>query len=173
MHKVFLSLGSNLGDRENNLIEAVKAIYRISEINIKAVSNIYETDPVGYEDQGKFLNMAMAIETSLTPLMLLEELQKVEKLLKRTREIHWGPRTIDIDILIIDALEIKLPELIIPHPRMFERAFVLIPLLDLVCKADLPINNLSDYIDKCSDKSGVVLYKKIGEVLTNELLERS
>lgn len=172
MHKVFLSLGSNLGDRENNLIEAVKAIYTNNEINIKAVSDIYETDPVGYEDQGRFLNMAVAIETSLPPLKLLEELQKVERLLKRTRGIHWGPRTIDIDILIIDALEINLEELIVPHPRMFERAFVLIPLMDLCCKADLPISNLSVCIDKCSDKNGVVLYKKIEEVLTNEFFER-
>ena len=172
MHNVFLSLGSNLGDRENNLIEAVKAIYANSEINIKAVSNIYETDPVGYKDQGRFLNMAVAIETSLPPLKLLEQLQKVERLLKRTREIHWGPRTIDIDILIIDALEINLEELIIPHPRMFESAFVLIPLMDIRSKADLPIGNLSACIDKCSDKNGVVLYKKIEEVLGNEFFER-
>ena len=160
MHKVFLSLGSNLGDRENNLVEAVKEINKISEVRITEVSNIYETEPVGYLDQGKFLNMVLGLQTSLTPLKLLEELMKVEKLLQRTREIHWGPRTIDIDILIIDDFNINLAELIIPHPRMFERAFVLIPLMDLCCKEDFPFSNLNEYIDKCTDKNGVVPFKK-------------
>ncbi len=161
MHKVFLSLGSNLGDRENNLIEAVKEIDNNIDINITGASNIYETDPVGYVDQGKFLNMAVAVETSLAPLKLLKELQLVEKKLKRTREIHWGPRTIDIDILVFDDMEINLPELVIPHPRMFERAFVLIPLMDLCVEGKLLSKNLHEYIDRCTDKSGVVLYKKL------------
>ncbi|WP_010681128.1 2-amino-4-hydroxy-6-hydroxymethyldihydropteridine diphosphokinase [Acetivibrio cellulolyticus] len=160
MHKAFLSLGSNLGDRENNLIQAVEEIEKNADIKITCASCIYETDPVGYIDQDRFLNMAVAVETSLSPLKLLEELQRVEKLLKRTREIHWGPRTIDIDILIFDDLEISLAQLVIPHPRMFERAFVLIPLMDLCRDEDLPTEKLRDYIDKCTDKNGVVMYKK-------------
>lgn len=158
MHKAFLSLGSNLGDRENNLIEAVKEIDKNIDINITGISNVYETEPVGYVEQGKFLNMAVAIETSLDPLNLLKELQQVEKMLKRTREIHWGPRTIDIDILTFDDMEINLPELVIPHPRMFERAFVLMPLMDLCVDGNLLSKNLRDYIDRCTDKSGVELF---------------
>ncbi|OPZ90882.1 MAG: Bifunctional folate synthesis protein [Firmicutes bacterium ADurb.Bin419] len=161
VHKVFLSLGSNIGDRESNLIYAVKEIDNNIDINITGTSNIYETDPVGYVDQGKFLNMAVAAETSLAPLKLLKELQEVEKKLKRKREIHWGPRTIDIDILVFDDVEINLPELVIPHPRMFERAFVLIPLADLCVEGKLLSKSLHEYIDRCADKRGVVLYKKL------------
>lgn len=164
MYKVFLSLGSNLGDRENNLIEAVSKISKISDINITKVSNIYETEPVGYLDQGKFLNMALRLLTDLQPLKLLECLQNVENMLKRTREIHWGPRTIDIDILLIDDLKIDLKELIIPHPRMFERAFVLIPFKELIEREDSFIKNIDEYIDACTDKNGVKLYKSSKEV---------
>jgi 2-amino-4-hydroxy-6-hydroxymethyldihydropteridine diphosphokinase len=164
MYKVFLSLGSNLGDRENNLFEAVNKISKISGINITKVSNIYETEPVGYLDQGKFLNMALRLLTELEPLKLLEYLQSVEIMLKRTREIHWGPRTIDIDILMIDNLKIDLKELVIPHPRMFERAFVLIPFRELIEREDSFIENIDDYIDACADKNGVKLYKQSKEV---------
>ena len=105
MYKVFLSLGSNLGDRENNLMEAIKKIKDMDEIKLTKVSNIYETEPVGYLEQGRFLNMAIKLLTKLAPLELLNKLQAVENLLMRTREIHWGPRTIDIDILMIDNLK--------------------------------------------------------------------
>ncbi len=160
MYKAFLSLGSNLGERENNLKKAVEEIDKNIDISITGISNIYETEPVGYVEQGRFLNMVVAVETSLVPIKLLKELQQVEKKLKRTREIHWGPRTIDIDILTFEDLEINLPDLVIPHPRMFERAFVLIPLMDLCVNGNLMSWNLRDYIERCADKSGVVLYKK-------------
>lgn len=163
MHKVFLSLGSNLGNRENNLIEAVCKISEIPEVNITKVSNIYETEPVGYLEQGKFLNMALKLHTELEALKLLKYLQNVEKQLKRTREIHWGPRTIDIDILMIDDLNIELEELVIPHPRMFERAFVLIPLKELIKKEDSFIDKIDNYIENCADKDGVILYMKSEE----------
>jgi len=169
MYKVFLSLGSNLGDRENYLIEAVRKISEIDEIKITKISNIYETEPVGYLEQGKFLNMALKLYTELKPLKLLEHLQKVENILNRTREIRWGPRTIDIDILMIDDLEINLEELVIPHPRMFERAFVLIPLVELIGEEDGFIDKINDYIDNCTDKNGVMLYKKAEEVFCDLL----
>jgi len=164
MYKVFLSLGSNLGDRESNLFEAVKKISEISEVKIDKVSNIYETEPVGYLEQGKFLNMAVKLLTELPPLELLEHLQNVENMLKRTREIRWGPRTIDIDILMIDDLKINTKELVIPHPRMFERAFVLIPLKELIETGDSFIDNINACIDNCDDKKGVLPYKKAEEV---------
>lgn len=159
MYKAFLSLGSNLGDREDNLKKAVEEIDKNIDINVTGISKIYETEPVGYLEQGRFLNMAIAIETSLVPIKLLKELQRVEHKLKRIREIHWGPRTIDIDILTFEDLEINIPELVIPHPRMFERAFVLIPLMDLCVDGKFQSWDLREYIDRCADKSGVVLYK--------------
>ncbi|AEV70477.1 2-amino-4-hydroxy-6-hydroxymethyldihydropteridine diphosphokinase [Acetivibrio clariflavus] len=164
MHKVFLSLGSNLGDREKYLFEAVDEISKIPDVSIIKVSNIYETEPVGYLEQGKFLNMALKLHTELEPLKLLEHLQKVENMLKRTREIHWGPRTIDIDILMMDDLRIDLEELIIPHPRMFERAFVLIPLMELIEREDSFIDKIKNFINNCTDKNGVIFYKKAEEI---------
>lgn len=165
MYNVFLSLGSNLGDRENNLIEAVKRINEIDEVKITKISNIYETEPVGYLDQGRFLNMALKLQTVLTPLKLLKELQNIENLLKRTREIYWGPRTIDIDILMIDDLKINLEDLVVPHPRMFERAFVLVPLMDIIDKENVVIDSINGYIDKCTDKNGVKIYKKFEKAI--------
>ncbi len=128
---VYLGLGSNLGDRKKNLDLAVEKISQLSDTIIIKRSNIYETDPVGYLEQDKFLNAVVKIETSLKPVELLQSLQNIEYELKRTREIHWGPRTIDIDILLYDQISMDLPELKIPHPRMFEREFVMIPLRDV------------------------------------------
>ncbi|NLL06114.1 MAG: 2-amino-4-hydroxy-6-hydroxymethyldihydropteridine diphosphokinase [Clostridiaceae bacterium] len=164
MYKVFLSLGSNLGDRENNLMEAIKKIKDMDEIKLTKVSNIYETEPVGYLEQGRFLNMAIKLLTKLAPLELLNKLQAVENLLMRTREIHWGPRTIDIDILMIDNLKMDTKELTVPHPRMLERAFVLVPLMELTEEGDFE-GDISEYIDNCKDKNGVVLYKKFEDVV--------
>ena len=164
MYKVFLSLGSNLGDRENNLMEAIKKIKDMDEIKLTKVSNIYETEPVGYLEQGRFLNMVIKLLTKLAPLELLNKLQAVENLLMRTREIHWGPRTIDIDILMIDNLKMDTKELTVPHPRMLERAFVLVPLMELTEEGDFE-GDISEYIDNCKDKNGVVLYKKFEDVV--------
>jgi 2-amino-4-hydroxy-6-hydroxymethyldihydropteridine diphosphokinase len=105
---VFLALGSNVGDREGNLKEAVKNINSIKSTRVLHTSCIYETEPVGYLDQDRFLNMVIGIETGLTPAELLSETKEVENILKRTREIRWGPRTIDIDILLYGTEKIVL-----------------------------------------------------------------
>ena len=133
MALVYLGLGSNMGDREKNLKEAIKALDSHEHIFVEKVSSLYETDPVGYTDQDKFLNAAVFCKTLLTPNQLLDYLQKIEEDLKRVRTIRWGPRPIDLDILLYDDLQLNdEPRLIIPHPRMTEREFVLLPLAEIV-----------------------------------------
>lgn len=156
---VYLSLGSNVGDREKNLSQAVEMIAWLPKTQLVKVSNLYETDPVGYSDQEKFINIAALIRTTLEPLKLLGEFQKIEAVLKRTREIRWGPRTIDIDILLYENFRMESGDLIIPHPRMLERAFVLVPLKDIFLNDELFGNKIEDLISVCDDSKTVKLYK--------------
>ena len=128
-HTVYLALGSNLGDRHENLRQAVAALS--PQIDIKAKSHIYETDPWGYEDQPKFLNMAVRGQTYLEPEPLLKHLKRLEIALGRQITFANGPRSIDIDILFFDDLILETPLLTIPHPRLHERGFVLLPLMDI------------------------------------------
>ncbi len=127
MPTVFLSLGSNLGDREVNIRRAVECLVR-DGMRIIEVSPIIETDPVGGPPQGLFLNAALKAETSLAPLDLLHCIHRIEEELGRVRTVRNGPRTIDIDILLYDDLKLASPALTIPHPRMVERDFVMRPL---------------------------------------------
>ena len=128
-HIVYLALGTNLGDRPANLRAAVKAFS--PQINVIAESKVYETPPWGYEDQPTFLNMAVKCETNLEPESLLKCLKQLEVQLGREQSFRWGPRLIDIDILFYDDLILKSESLTIPHPRLHERAFVLVPLTDI------------------------------------------
>ena len=160
IREVYLSLGSNLGDREDFLISALKGISRIARTRIVDISNIYETEPVGYTQQERFLNMAALVRTKIEPISLLKELKAIEDSLGRTREIRWGPRNIDIDILLYEDMIVDLPELTIPHPRMRERAFVLIPLRDIIAGRNwVNADNIDALIDNCPDRNGVRLYK--------------
>ncbi len=133
-NKAYLSLGSNIENRESFLKKAIFQIKKIAKIIQK--SKIYETSPVGYKNQGDFLNMAIKIETSLSPQKLLDKLQEIEKKLGKEKIIKNGPRTIDIDILIYEDTIVDEPKLKIPHPRMHKRKFVLIPLLELLDKKE-------------------------------------
>ncbi|MDW7655561.1 MAG: 2-amino-4-hydroxy-6-hydroxymethyldihydropteridine diphosphokinase [Bacillota bacterium] len=128
---VFLSLGSNLGDRIGYLVFAVHKLAGIDGIEIDAVSSLYETDPVGLTEQPAFYNCVVKIMTTLSPDELLQTCQAVERELGRERRIRWGPRTIDIDILTYGQLQLSDPHLILPHPRMQDRQFVMIPLREL------------------------------------------
>jgi 2-amino-4-hydroxy-6-hydroxymethyldihydropteridine diphosphokinase len=157
---VFLALGSNIGDREKNLVDAVINISAIKGTKLLKVSNIYETEPVGYTEQDKFLNLVINIETDIEPRDLLTELQRIEGLLKRRREMHWGPRTIDLDILLYGDSVIDLPELTVPHTRMLERAFVMVPLRDVYSKCKIFGKNIDVIINECPDKDGVKYFKK-------------
>lgn len=131
MAKAYLSLGSNLGDKKENLDKAVELLKKHNNIQVIKVSSYYETQPVGYTDQDLFLNIAVEIETSLSPYELLEYCSEIEQILKRRRIIRWGPRTIDVDILLYDNFISNDERLTIPHPRMTERAFVIVPLYEI------------------------------------------
>ncbi len=128
----YIALGSNLGDRELNLLRAIAEIGKLQDSKIKAVSGFYDTQPVGPVEQDNFLNCVLLLETSLTPSMLLAELQRIETdVFKRRRTVRWGPRTMDLDILFFDDLVVTDETLTIPHPRLHERRFVLAPLAEI------------------------------------------
>ncbi len=129
MHTVYLGLGTNLGDRRLNLQAAVKGL--APEVLVTVESKAYETPAWGYEDQPPFLNMAIRAETDLQPSALLAHLKQLEAHLGRTATFRWGPRLIDVDILFYEDLILATPDLVIPHPHLQERAFVLVPLADI------------------------------------------
>jgi 2-amino-4-hydroxy-6-hydroxymethyldihydropteridine diphosphokinase len=134
----FLGLGSNLGDRLATLQRAIDVLGDEPGIAVQRTSRVWETDPVGGPEQPDFLNVVAEIETVLEPHELLDATARVEEALGRTRDVRWGPRTIDVDILLIDGLTIHDDRLTVPHPRMHERAFVLMPLLELIPDPVLP-----------------------------------
>lgn len=139
MTEAYLSLGSNMGDRLENLSQAVAMLDQPEDgVRVLAVSPVFETDPVGYLDQDDFLNICVQIETSLEPLKLLHFCQHIEEVLLRKRVIHWGPRTIDVDILTYGDVQMDTKTLTIPHPRMEERGFVQVPLLFLRGETEVP-----------------------------------
>ncbi|SRR5690606_38135889 len=129
MPTVYLGLGTNLGDREANLRAALRRLREV--VRIEAVSSVYESEPVGYRAQPDFWNLVVRAGTRLEPLALLEALRGIERALGREPSFRNAPRVMDIDLLLYDDVQLNLPELILPHPRMLERAFVLKPLAEL------------------------------------------
>jgi len=131
-HIAYIAIGSNIGERYENMKQAITHLDTHDEIEVEQESDVYETDPVGYTDQPQFLNMVIRVKTTLKPEALLKEQLRIELLLGRKREIRFGPRTIDLDLLIYDNVSMETELLILPHPRMMERAFVLVPLFDVL-----------------------------------------
>jgi 2-amino-4-hydroxy-6-hydroxymethyldihydropteridine diphosphokinase len=129
--RAYLAIGSNLGDRLAHLQLGVDALARVPGVRVAAVSGVYETAPVGGPPQDAFLNAVVAIETDLSEEELLRQCQQIEELAARERAERWGPRTLDVDILLVDETEFHSADLDIPHPRMWERGFVLAPLRDV------------------------------------------
>lgn len=152
MYRAYLGLGTNMGDREGYLIEACKIINSNPKINILNESKIYETKAWGYTEQDDFLNMCLEIQTILTPQQLLEVCADVELKLERVRNIKWGPRSIDVDILFYANEIINEENLIVPHPKIRERAFVLIPLMDLNEELEIDGKKISYYLEQLSDE---------------------
>lgn len=134
--KYVISLGSNLGDRLEILKAAVESIRLVAQI--EAVSSFYETDPVGGPEQPDYLNAVLIASSYLTPELLLTELQKIESAAGRTREIRWGARTLDLDLITAEDIEQENEFLTLPHPRAHERAFVLQPWLEIDPEAQIP-----------------------------------
>ncbi|MGJ9385086.1 2-amino-4-hydroxy-6-hydroxymethyldihydropteridine diphosphokinase [Salipaludibacillus sp. CF4.18] len=156
----YISLGSNQGNRETHLQSAIEELNQHSEIKVLKVSPIYETEPIGNTAQSSFLNMVIQTETTLTPLKLLETTQRIENIGGRERTEKWGPRTIDLDILLYNEENIVLEKLEIPHPRLFERGFVLIPLKDIAPDLRFKDGQAIDYyLHQLTDKEGVRIWK--------------
>jgi 2-amino-4-hydroxy-6-hydroxymethyldihydropteridine diphosphokinase len=154
MARVFIALGSNLGDRRKNILEAVWRMEQRKGIKILKLSSIIETEPYGYKEQNKFLNGACLVETELSPRELLTALLEIEKAMGRERTIHWGPRNIDLDIIFYENFVIDEEELKVPHPDAHNRIFVMGPIAQIA----------PDYVHP-------VLKKSVTEIF-NELVEK-
>ncbi len=132
--RVFVAVGANLGDREATFAAVVRALEREPDLLLLATSTVYETDPIGPEGQAAYLNAVIALQSWLSPSELLARLQRIEARFGRDRShasVRWGPRTLDLDLILYGERVIDLPELVVPHPRAHERAFVLMPLVEL------------------------------------------
>jgi 2-amino-4-hydroxy-6-hydroxymethyldihydropteridine diphosphokinase len=134
----WIGLGSNLGDRREHLMNAVRALREIPGLHVEAISSVYETAAVG-PPQPMYLNAVIRMSTSLSPFALLGVLHGIEDAAGRVREERWGPRTLDLDLLLVDDLVITTPNLTLPHPRLAERNFVLVPLNELNPEAKHPV----------------------------------
>jgi 2-amino-4-hydroxy-6-hydroxymethyldihydropteridine diphosphokinase len=131
VRRAYLGLGSNLGDRAARLQAAVDGLAAADGVTVVAVSPVYETDPVGGPEQPEYLNAVVAVDTDSTPRELLALAQRLEGAAGRVRDERWGPRTLDVDVLLVGDEEVDEPDLTVPHPRMYERAFVMVPLAEL------------------------------------------
>ena len=156
----YLGLGSNLGDRKEALARALYLLHDADDLQVIRCSTIYETEPWGYSDQPRFLNCVAEVTTASSPARLLETVKMIEKALGRTDGIRYGPRPIDIDILLYgDAIvDLKEPDLQIPHLRIMDRAFVLVPLAEIAGKVIHPVCRelISDLAEAVEGKAGVV-----------------
>lgn len=144
MSRVYLSLGSNMGDSFYYHLDAIARLNKLKETKVTNVSRFYKTKAWGLTEQADFINCCVEVNTQLLPYELLKNINKIEKELDRVREIHWGPRTIDIDIIFYDDLQINDEKLTVPHKYYKQRNFVLIPLLDIIWDKNLVL----PYIDK-------------------------
>ena len=159
----YLSLGSNLGDREDYLRRACQALQERGN-RLRRISSVYETEPLDFPEQNWFLNCVVEVETTLPPLLLLRQLQAIEKQLGRERRVAKGPRTIDMDILLYGDLILHTKELVVPHPRMLERRFVLEPLREIAPRFQLPASSktVEDLFRELQDPSQV---RRVSEAL--------
>jgi 2-amino-4-hydroxy-6-hydroxymethyldihydropteridine diphosphokinase len=137
-HTAYIALGSNLGDREANLRGSLEALEEHDDVDVVCVSSFHETDPVGGPVQGDYLNAAAELRTDLRPRRLLTVLHGVEDRFGRQRTVRWGPRTLDLDLLLYEDEILDAPDIQVPHPRMHERRFVLLPLAEIAPEARHP-----------------------------------
>ena len=158
MKTIYLGLGSNLDDRLGNLARAIEALS--PKVHVIEKSPIYETPPWGFIDQPPFLNLTLKAETAMEPLRLLKTLKKIESDLGRKPSVRWGPRRIDIDILFYDDLVFERYGLTIPHPRLHERAFVLVPLADIAPGMVHPVlgKTIRELLET-TDRQGIIRYE--------------
>ena len=166
MNDVYLSIGTNIGQRYKNLQHAIRLLMDTEGVEVVRISSVYETAAVGFIDQADFLNIAVYVKTVHSSMEMLEVCQSIENELGRVREFRWGPRIIDLDILLYNHENIETESLIVPHPRMYERAFVLVPLIDITPipkNKQLQLAHLTmEQLD--GEKEGVVLWRTVSTV---------
>jgi 2-amino-4-hydroxy-6-hydroxymethyldihydropteridine diphosphokinase len=156
MPRAFVAFGGNVGEARATIANAITAFCDGDHVTLLARSSDYRTPPWGVTDQPPFVNASIAVETRLSPRGLLDRAQEVERSFGRDRhrETRWGPRTLDIDIIAYDDLTLDEPMLILPHPRLFERAFVLVPLVEIAPDASIGGRSLREALDRL-DRSGI------------------
>jgi 2-amino-4-hydroxy-6-hydroxymethyldihydropteridine diphosphokinase len=161
----FVGVGSNLGDPAARCAEAVCRISQVSRVKVLRQSSLYRTEPVGFEEQGWFINSVVEIRTALNPHELLKVLQRIEDTMGRVRGPKWGPRIIDLDILLYGQEVIEENELVIPHPDLHKRRFVLGPLFEIASYVIHPAFGVSirGLMERLDDESKVYLYRASGE----------
>lgn len=162
VEEVFLSLGSNMGDKADNLLRAIILLSNRGFV-IDDVSGIYRTEPIGYTEQDDFLNMVVKGHTPLSPLQLLAVCLETEEELGRVRQMRWGPRSIDVDLLLYGKRHIRTERLQVPHPRLRERAFVLVPLREIAprCFNSLKVEMPSQKVDLQITRADVKILLKM------------
>ena len=158
MDLAYIGFGSNIGDRLKHIQNAIDALSKTEGITLQEISSIYKTDPIGYEAQAEFLNGVAAIQTSLSPLSLLQTLKDIETVIGRQHRIRWGPREIDLDILIYGNLCVQTEKLVIPHPEMHLRRFVLVPLAEIAPNLVHPIfqETIHTLLERLGDDKSVI-----------------
>lgn len=168
MRTVYISIGSNLGDRIAYIEKALRLLNALEKIRLTKVSSYYETEPVGCLDQGKFINAAFSLETAHHPHPLLEILQGIESSLERERTIRWGPRTVDLDILFYGDTILHNHVLTIPHPRLTERAFVLVPMAEIASSLLHPVTGktILQHLEEVDGRAGVVKLEHDSGIIT-------
>jgi 2-amino-4-hydroxy-6-hydroxymethyldihydropteridine diphosphokinase len=156
MPEALVAFGGNLGDVRDTLDRAVAAFVDGKDVRLLARSSDYRTPPWGIEDQPPFVNLAIAVDTGLAPHALLARAQAVERALgrERAKELRWGPRTVDIDLIAYDDLALDTPDLTLPHPRLFERAFVLVPLAEIAPERVIGGSKVRDALARV-DRAGI------------------
>ena len=156
MSTAYLGLGGNLGDRSWYLAEAVRRLHRAPGIRVERTSSVYETKPVGVTNQPDFLNLVAQVTAEIGPRDLLACCLQIESDLGRVRTQRWGPRTVDLDVLWYDGQIVNEPDLVLPHPRLHERAFVLVPLVEIAPELSLA-GGLVSVLAARSDRTGLRL----------------
>ena len=157
----FVGVGSNLGDRQTQILDALDHLQQDRKVEILRRSSLYETEPVGFRDQPPFLNAVVEISTQHSPQHLLVFLQSIERRMGRQRNLPWGPRRIDLDLLLYEDQLVSQPDLMIPHPELANRAFVLVPLVEIAPSAVHPLlgKTVAELLACLGDDTGVRPYR--------------
>lgn len=157
---ILLGLGTNMGNRRENLSAAVEKLRADGRLKIEKISSIYETEPFGLKEQASFLNAVIQIWTKLSPEALLALCQKIEREMGRIRRVRWGPRIIDIDLLIYEHVSMCTDDLTLPHPYLAQRRFVLEPMAEITDEEVLGRFTAKDLLMRCADRGKVEIYQK-------------